>query len=313
MSVQLNTGQQQPCIPSLSHVWSDYQKTGRLKKRTTENYEQRLNSHLRDWLFLPVTAITKDMVEERHREVSLRGKPLANSVFRTLRALMSFAEVKYVDDAGDPIIKKNPVKRLSEVRAWHREKRRTRVIRPQQFRAWFRAVFSMTNTTHRDILIFLLLTGLRSCEAKAMKWDACDLEAGVVMIRDTKNGDDFQLPLSNYVWQLLSIRKLGATSDYVFPGRVKGRPTVLGRKIYRVVCADSGIEFSPHDLRRSFLTVADELDLKTEVVKALVNHRSRDVTEGYTIRSIERLRRASQRITDAILHYGGIRKADNLG
>lgn len=293
--------------PTLHHVWIDYQKTGRLKESTRQNYEERLNVHLKDWLFLPITAITKDMVEERHRQVTLRGKSIANSVFRTLRALLTYAEHKYCDDDGEPILKRNPVKRLSEIRAWHREKRRTRVIRPQQMPAWFRAVYSVNNTTLRDVLVFILLTGVRSGEATSLTWSGVNLETGILFIPDTKNGTDFELPVSDFVLEMLHTRKIGAKSEYVFPGRQLDQPISLGYKMYSRICTDSGILFSIHDLRRTFTTIGDELEIKNEVIKGLVNHRPADVTEGYIIRSPERLRRASQRITNAILYWGGLR------
>jgi hypothetical protein len=64
----------------------------------------------------------------------------------------------------------------------------------------------------------------------------------------------------------------------------------------------NGITFIPHDLRRTFATVAESLDLSWKTVKALLNHRMEDdVTAGYVISEAERLRSAMQRITDTLL------------
>lgn len=303
---------------TLYRVWTDYKQLGRLKPHTESNYKHRILTHLGDWLHLPITSITKDMVQDRHRELGQRGHVLANSTMKTLRALLHFAAHKYVDDQGRPIIAVNPVIRLSELRAWYREKRRDRVITNSQFKPWFDAVLSLNNDSVRDILILLLLTGMRSGECIPLLWSACDLEAGIITLQSTKNGDRHHVPLTDYAWNLLLRRRATATSEFVFPGRhgTHGRTPMTSfhsAKLYGQVVHKSGVEFSPHDLRRSFCTVADELEIKSEVVKALVNHRSGDdVTEGYTIRSIERLRRASQLITDTILKYAGVSKSPVL-
>jgi integrase len=56
---------------------------------------------------------------------------------------------------------------------------------------------------------------------------------------------------------------------------------------------------SPHDFRRTFATVADSLDLSPYVIKRLVNHSmTGDVTAGYIVHNVERLRDAAQKIAD---------------
>ena len=96
-------------------------------------------------------------------------------------------------------------------------------------------------------------------------------------------------------------RSKSRTSDYVFPGKLKGRmaePTTLVEDIRTA----SGITFIPHDLRRTFATVAESLDLSWKTVKSLLNHKmDDDVTAGYVISEAERLRAAMQRITDMLL------------
>jgi integrase len=292
---------------TLRKVWEDYKVTRKLKPITIRNYDQRLNSHLSDWLDLPITEITKNMVEERHRHIE--GNAMANSTFRTLRALLHYAALKYEDDGGEPVIKNNPVRRLSEVRAWRKDKRRKTIIRPTDLTPWMKAVFSLENSTTRDLMLTILFTGMRKTEATSLTWNDINLDAGTIMIRAPKNGEDIEIPMPTYLWNLLAIRSHGAgRSQWVFPGKDPSRPISAGHKGIMTVIERSGVSFCMHDLRRTFITIADELDIKSEVVKALVNHKSDDVTEGYTIRSIERLRRATEKISGAILHYSGMRR-----
>lgn len=298
--------------PTLRRVWTDYQVSRTLKEATLRNYNQRLNTYLKDWLDLPVNEITKDMVEIRHRQIN--GNAIANSTMRTLKSLLHYAARKYENDAGDPILKTNAVYRLSELRCWKKESRRQTLIRMNQLRPWFQAVMGLENHTSRDFFLLLIFTGMRKGEALNLRWSHVDLTSGIITLPPTltKNGQEHCIPLSDYVWTLLRVRQFYATTEWVFPGASPDRPLSGAFNSYSTVSERSGVKFSPHDLRRTYITIGDELDIKAEVIKNLVNHRQDDITEGYTIRSVERLRRATQKITDAILYYAGLTKSTLL-
>jgi integrase len=74
---------------------------------------------------------------------------------------------------------------------------------------------------------------------------------------------------------------------------------------------ESGVDFSIHDLRRTFITVAESLDISVYTFKRLVNHKigeSKDVTAGYIGIDIERMRKATQKVTNEILKQAGVKK-----
>ena len=55
-------------------------------------------------------------------------------------------------------------------------------------------------------------------------------------------------------------------------------------------------------LRRTFITVAEGLDVSAYALKRLVNHKmTGDVTAGYIVHDVERLRAPMQRVTDHLL------------
>lgn len=59
-----------------------------------------------------------------------------------------------------------------------------------------------------------------------------------------------------------------------------------------------------HDLHRTFITVSESLDITAYAVKRLVNHKmSGDMTAGYIIAGVARLRDPMQKITDRLLEY----------
>lgn len=72
------------------------------------------------------------------------------------------------------------------------------------------------------------------------------------------------------------------------------------------------MSFTVYDLRRTFITIADSLDISAYALKRLLNHKmTNDVTAGYIITDVEKLCAPMQKITDYILtHIGQKEKAD---
>jgi integrase len=243
---------------------------------------------------------------------------MADGVMRFLRSLLNFATVEYEAPDGSPLLPFNPVIRLSQTRAWNRLKRRSTVIKPSQLAAWFKAVHELRGARVEgiadtqgalvgDFLILLLLTGLRRSEGASLRWKDVDLIEKTLTVRNTKNHDDHVLPLPDYLFELLSRRRELTASDFVFPGTgVKGYINEPRPQMAKVV-AQSGIEFRLHDLRRTFATTAERLDIPAYALKRLLNHRSSDVTAGYVIHDIERLRKPMQAITDFMLRAAELR------
>ena len=234
---------------------------------------------------------------------------------RFLRALFNFAAGQYEDSKGQTLIPDNPVKRLSQTRAWYRVERRQTVIKPHELEPWFQAIMNLKNDaisqnreTIRDYLLLVLFTGLRREEAASMTWDNVDLQAKTLKVTDTKNHLDHTLPLSNFLYDLLEQRKANAVNDYVFQ-RSDGQGHITEqRKQMAKVIKESGVTFTIHDLRRTFMTIAESLDISAYAVKRLVNHKmNNDITAGYIIADVERLRVPMQKITDYILKCAGVK------
>ena len=89
---------------------------------------------------------------------------------------------------------------------------------------------------------------------------------------------------------------------FVFPGQGKTSHLVEPREAVKKVRKLSNIEFSLHDLRRTFITNAESLDIPHYALKQLVNHKQgNDVTSGYIISDPERLRKPMERIEAHLL------------
>lgn len=79
------------------------------------------------------------------------------------------------------------------------------------------------------------------------------------------------------------------------------------------VAEASGVRFTPHDLRRTFITIAEGLDIPAYALKRLLNHKSgADVTGGYLVIDTERLRDPMERITGFILKAAGVMQSADV-
>lgn len=303
---------------TLKECLDDYLSTrADLAESTIKGYQQSMGKHLEAWYTKPLKEISRDMVEQRHKRISEKHPVAANNVMRTLRALFNFANGKYEGAEGEVLFADNPVSRLSHNRQWTPEKRRQTIIKSGELAGWFMGVDTLRDDAHgdtnepayvvADYLEFILLTGLRRDDALKLRWDQVELDAAIMNpVIHKKKQEVISLPLSDYVMGILKRRYANRVNEYVFTGRYgKERMDDPKKQIAKVV-ERTGIKFSSHDLRRTFITVAGSLELSGYTVKRLCTHTiSNDVTGGYIIFDAERLREPSQRIETMILKQAG--------
>jgi len=266
-------------------------------KATVENYSRTGFIYLRAWAKKPINEITRQMVLKKHQEMSQNnGKVTANDAFRHFRSVYNFTAA--TEDDFPP----NPVSILSQARAWNKERRRQTIIEAKQLPAWWAAVMEEPEYA-RDFLLLALFTGMRRNEVASLRWENIDLDERKLRLPMTKNGDPLTLPVSDYLLNLLRERKesVGA-SPWVFPGNGPAGHIVEPKKFSQRVSAASGVTFTLHDLRRTYITIAESLDIPHYALKRLLNHRSSaDVTGGYIIINVDRLRGPVELISERIL------------
>ncbi|MCR4298322.1 MAG: hypothetical protein NUV75_06170 [Gallionella sp.] len=102
-----------------------------------------------------------------HPGPTLRDEPFCKLLQKRC-CTINFAAGQYEDSKGESVIPNNPVKRLSQTRAWYRIERRQTVIKAHALALWYAAVMNIKNQPHaknaetiRDYLLLVLFTGLR--------------------------------------------------------------------------------------------------------------------------------------------------------
>lgn len=292
----------------LEKVLQAYLETRRnLKERTRVDYNYQVDRYLSDWKDKVITDLTKDMIGARHAKIAAENGPsTANKVMRILRALFNYAQATFDLDQA------NPVTYLTHVKAWYKESRRRTYIKPSDLKAWWEAVYSLENDTYRDFFLLLLFTGLRRSEAARLRWADINFKDRILTIEDTKNGDPLALPLGDFLLGLLEARRTRyGNYEYIFPGPGEGGYLAEPKKGINKVIKASGVDFSCHDLRRTFITIAESLDISAYALKRLINHRVTDVTGGYIIVDVERLRKPAAEIEKFILERVRVQEREN--
>lgn len=295
---------------TLRQVWEEYRlsrrKDGKPRKQSTLNdIESHLRRNFADWVDRPVTDITRDGVLQRHRQIAKRGTYQADQAMRYLRALLNFARDIYTEPDGTPYLPNNPVDVLRSARSWHSPQRRRHVVASDRLGATVTALEQVALDpaelpvvqTEADLLLFILFTGLRIGEASALKWQS--VGSGIITLDDPKNRKPTNLPLSDEAAAVLQRR--WHDSEYVFAGRSDGH--IKDTRGVRDRVADAaGAPFTNHDLRRTFISVAEAHDIGEYTLKQLLNHAvsAADVTGGYIVPGFERLRSAANRVGASI-------------
>jgi integrase len=282
-----------------------------LRPGSARNYRDAVAHHLSAWTDLPLRNITREMVEDRLRsiakEVAARGNhsghAAANSAMRALRVLYNF-----VADRAPPSNPMPPCP-VKLKKLWLPVEARTRHLTAADLPRFYNAVVELPSPVARDYLLLTLFTGFRRNEAAALRWEEVDLEARVIRLPATraKAGRKLDLPMSDFVHDLLVARRSIGDGKWVFPANSKSGHLEEPKFPLKAVADATRIHVSVHDLRRTYISVAVSTDMSVLALKALVNHSiGKDVTAGYIQMTAERLRAPAQRVADRLKELIGI-------
>jgi len=219
---------------------------------------------------------------------------------RQLSALRKLAQMQFVlqptDDARRNLEALSFVKAPAQSAGAQDREREGRALNPSQADKLLRTWDGSTPAERRNaaLVALLLSTGMRRAEAAALRWGAVDLEAGTVDIRHGKGDKARTVAIAGdmAIDALSSWRDMldGPTSDApVFcaigkGSRIRADRPLSGTDVYRIMEATekrTGVEFKPHDLRRTFITEALTTGVNITEVKAQAGHAKADTTLRY--------------------------------
>lgn len=173
----------------------------------------------------------------------------------------------------------------SHVKAPAPENPRDRVLSDAELRALWGAIEAYGGTI-TPMFKVRLYTAQRGGEVATMRWEQVDLHTGwwTIIQRSSKNKLSHRVPLSEPVVAIL--RQLWAQRDdkdggWVFRGRRIGQPYKHIGEPTKVLRRTSGVDFVPHDLRRTAASLMTGMGTSRLVVSKILNHKEAGVTQIY--------------------------------
>lgn len=289
---------------------------------------------------------------ERYLKAAAENKTLSEAGPDFWRGLLAAAREKSVSQARGTywmlhavyshfqqlgVLDENPLARdvLRRLFAGSADKKiKTRMLPWSAMPAWWAGVWELPQNS-RDAVYCLALTGWRHEAVLRLRWDQLDLAVGVYNVAAGDHGwkgYEGPMALSSYVQDCLQERWNRATPEqrkagWVFPARHGGKPHMgdVGSAVQIACGAVEGLKLSPHDLRRTFATVADVvLGGNLQLIGRLLGHAMPQpgagaagqgmtglapvsgVTAGYVVRDVAGERVSAGLVAGALLAAGGV-------
>ncbi len=263
-----------------------------------------------------VNKLLKDIASGKTRtdvKTKKRGRAIVRGgVGAAARAVGLFGGIfTYAVDNG--IVEKNPVRGIRKAK----DRVKTRHLSEAEYRLMGeilreRAVEGNRLVASRQIRL-LALTGCRRGDISFLKWIEADTERSALVLEDSKEGASVRavgLPVVNLLEELRPAKP----GTFVFPGQSALKPANGLPKQWKAIFADTPLaDITPHVLRHSFATLANDLGFTEATVSALLGHSRGSVTSRYIHLVDTALIMAADMIAgyiDALMHGAEFRRAN---
>lgn len=256
------------------------------------------------WGSRKAKAIRRRDVIDLLDKIVARGAPIgANRTYEVIRRMFSFAIERDIVDAHPCI----------GIKAPGEKKQRERVLTEDEIRkVW--AAFELEGVQDSAILKLRLLTAQRGGEVRSMRWADVDPTIDRAMAGawwtipgdNAKNGRAHRVWLTTTAIELLrDVRNDHGDPVWVFPGKEHRRAGAMIWEPGDRVRTASGVDFIPHDLRRTAASVLASMGVPRLTISKMLNHVEPGVTKVYDRHSYDAEKQAAleawaQRLTDIL-------------
>ena len=233
-----------------------------------------------------------------------RGSPvMANRTLSALRRVWNFG-------LDRDIVETTP---LARIKPPAKERPRDRVLSPVEItRFWYGLHQTQMTRAVQLALKMILVTAQRRGEVASAQWSEFDLDdEGVWTIpaEKAKNGTANRVPLSPLALELLNqARDLSGGSHWLYPSPRAARPITAGAVSHALrnnLDALGLRAVTPHDLRRTAVSMMTSIGVSRLVTEKIINHKDRGIASvydrfGYEDEKRDALDRWSSRLQEII-------------
>ena len=295
---------------SLSEAFDEYIWLRNLKPSTVDTYTKSLHRNFKDWMTRPIREITREDVlkrfisikkrvqrESRQKQmINIAGEAEAQKAMRTLSAVLgSFCHDSLADGTalmpqGNPvlILKDKAARTPIKPRDRYLSLKERQELRDYLSNVWHEEWNGRINKQQASFIFLLLVTGMRFNEPLKLKWNDVYLDEGYFVIKNTKNGRDHLMPITDRMERIL--KELQSDSEWVFPSPIlQNKPATMTDVIERA-SEDSKVKFTAHDLRRTVATLLADRGFTDDRISIILNHKKKTQTATYVQRTVNQIR-----------------------
>jgi len=279
-----------------------------LRASTAATYLATMQREFGEWFEMELRRITPKVFQARFSEILARTPAGAALAVRTFKSCWSWARADVTDRDGMPILPECPANIVKAKKMMPKAKRKQSFV--SDWVAFFGALDSIETHSNRHpeagdmfraYAELLARTGMRLAEAAHLLWSDVDMDAKTFTIPAdrAKNGEALTLPMSSQTFALFEgLKERTEGQLYIWGAKPYGDP----RKTLTTFREALGWPVQFHDLRRSFATIATDLDVQQSKIMRLLNHSTAgNVTLGYQVsKNPETLRQSCQMVSDYI-------------
>ncbi len=270
-------------------------KGGRPKKATTVTTDSgRVLRHIvpllgqrrvQDLTRADIVRVMMDIMAGKTRAIvktkKLRGKAIVRGGPGTARRTIGLLGgiLTYAVNAG--IIERNPAHGIQKPKYNARDRRLSEAEYRTLGAMLRKAAEDEDNATAVEIIRELALTGCRRSEIVKLNWAEVDLNGSCLRLADSKEGASVR-PIGLCVVERLEQRLRSKEGSYVFPGRDAEKPFGYFQNRWKRIFDGSPLaDVTPHILRHSFASIANDLGFTEVTIAALIGHAKGSITGRY--------------------------------
>lgn len=302
-------------------LWYDFEKNLKMTRKTEKtikDYKFSLNKFFNYSLEKNIEDVTlDDFLDMQYLDYKNYMSYMVDAGLSSNTIKVRFFPIKtlynYLQNEDLIPIEKNLTNKISKLinSITHKQVMKKNVITKDTIQKLYESILTDNTNEYRfrNLLIvkLMLQLGLRISEVQGIKVSNFDLENKILLIENTKNHDDKELPISDDL-KLIFLKYMETRSDnnseYLLISQkniqqitTEGIRDAFKREIQRYnTLYNTNLELKPHDCRRTFATTlaANSIDILT--ISRLLGHRNLNTTRIYVQNNIENKKQALEKI-----------------
>ena len=177
-------------------------------------------------------------------------------------------------------LERNPVRNLRRLKE---NPGRSRVLNQEEQNRLLEACSNDQDL--EDLVKMGLLTGARRGELQGLMWEDIDFKEKMLCFRDTKNGDNRWIPLTDESFKILNKRYEKSDKNpfnWVFPSSNPLKPQDFHRRFKKALNQANLIDFRFHDLRHCAGSILAESGISDLLIGEILGHKSLEMVKRYS-------------------------------